>query len=93
MARPAAAVQLAALVPDELNRNQAHWNPTDLEHAIDLLAARGDLAGGLLALRLVHAAGYRLHWPEDWRTHLLQLRHHPDPDVRESALAVATASG
>jgi hypothetical protein len=90
--RPAAAVRLAALVADELHRNQAHWHPAGLEPAIDRLTARTDLAGGLVAVRLVHSAGRRLHWPDEWRDRLRHLRTHPDPDVREAALAVDTAT-
>ncbi|MBM7784823.1 hypothetical protein [Tenggerimyces flavus] len=90
--RPAAAVRLAGLVPDGLHRNQAHWHPADLEPAIDQLAARVDLAGGLLALHLTHAAGHRLHWPAEWRARLVALRAHPHPDVREATLDIATAS-
>jgi hypothetical protein len=50
-------------------------------------AARGDLAGGLFAVELTRP-GVAFGWSAPWRDVLLQLRHHPDPDVREEAYAI-----
>ncbi|MFC7533321.1 hypothetical protein [Actinoplanes sp. GCM10030250] len=51
------------------------------------LTARGDLAGGLLAVELTRL-GATFGWGEPWRGMLLGLRDHPDPDVRDEAYAV-----
>jgi hypothetical protein len=60
--------------------------PEELSATAARLAARGDLAGGLLAVALTDRGG-RYAWPQPWRGLLTELRRHPDATVREEAYA------
>ncbi|MFG1811601.1 hypothetical protein [Streptomyces sp. NPDC049040] len=85
--RPALAVTTA-----ESLRRYCEGRRKDPEHilaAARRLAAGDALAPGLFAVALTAAAA-RLGWPAAWREVLHGLRRHPQPDVREAALAVFT---
>jgi hypothetical protein len=69
----------------------SEWDPAEVGPGVDALTARGDFAGGLLALALVRVAAARAGWPEDWRRRLRGLRRHPDRAVRHAALRVFSA--
>jgi len=64
------------------------WNPFSVLEAAKELARRPDFAAGLIATRLLAAAGPELSWPGPWRAVINTLRTHPDPDVTELALDV-----
>jgi hypothetical protein len=70
----------------------AEWEPDDVGPAVDALTARGDAAGGRLAVMLAGTAGSRAGWPEAWRQRLRVLRGHQAPEVRYAALGVFTAT-
>ncbi|MFG1805104.1 hypothetical protein [Streptomyces sp. NPDC049040] len=89
--RPALAVRTAEVVRQRLTAAGRPGHPPVLLAASERLAAAGDHAGGLLAVALTHAVGVRAGWPADTRRRLRGLRGHPQPDVREAAVAVATA--
>jgi hypothetical protein len=61
-----------------------------LPHALRL-AARGDLAGGLLCCALIERCSWG--WPESWRDLLDRLRAHPQPDVAYRAHEIYTTYG
>lgn len=91
-ARPAAAVIAAAAAGTRLGAASYDWRPEDLLAPAARLTARADLAGGLLAAAVAGAAGGRAGWPDAWRDTVRALRRHPDPDVRQAALALTTAA-
>ncbi|HWS36189.1 MAG TPA: hypothetical protein VN408_26070, partial [Actinoplanes sp.] len=64
-----------------------HDDPADVPATAERLAARGDLAGGLLAVALAGRGGAH-GWPGRWRSLVLTLRAHPEAAVRETALDV-----
>jgi hypothetical protein len=70
----------------------AEWEPEEVAAAVDALTARGDAAGGRLAVRLTGKAGGRAGWPDAWRHRLRALRSHGASEVRYEALSVFTAS-
>ena len=80
---------LAARVAELVRRRITGPERPDAEavgRAAARLAARGDLAGGLLAVALIRdGAATR----PAWRAELLGLRRHPETEVRDEAYAVA----
>ncbi|GGM18192.1 MULTISPECIES: hypothetical protein [Micromonospora] len=85
--RPGLAVGVADLVDARRQALRDRLDPTVLIATVGRSAGRGDLAGGLLAVALVrHGAGFG--WPGPWRDLLLDLRRHPDLDVREQAFGI-----
>ncbi|HEY8479013.1 MAG TPA: hypothetical protein VIL71_04190, partial [Spirillospora sp.] len=60
-------------------------------HAVRL-AARNDLAGGLLACSLTEKQGGRVDWPAEWRELLRTLRGHPHPEVAFRARRIHTSA-
>jgi hypothetical protein len=85
--RPVLAVHTAARVAERLHELPEALDPAVLHPAVTGLAARGDLAGGLFAVALV-APGAASGWSAPWRELLLDLRRHPDADVRDEAYRV-----
>ncbi|MEV6526697.1 hypothetical protein AB0M43_32670 [Longispora sp. NPDC051575] len=63
--------------------------PATLVDVARRLAARGDLAGGLFAVRLL-VAGARDAWTAEACGVLAELRTRQEPDVRDAALGAAT---
>jgi hypothetical protein len=57
------------------------------------LAEDGGTAAGLLAVALADAVNVPGGWPEPWRELLRKLRRHEMPDVRASALELASHPG
>ncbi|GHJ48238.1 hypothetical protein Cs7R123_55800 [Catellatospora sp. TT07R-123] len=85
--RPVLAFRTAERVGARLRGLRESPDPADLARTIAGLARRGDLTGGLFAVTMVrYGAGYG--WKTPWRELLVELRQHPDPDVREEAYAV-----
>jgi hypothetical protein len=87
--RPGLAVRTATRVGGRSRQEAAQASPDPEKRAVPIrrLAARGDLAGGLYAVELVRA-GERVSWRGRWRELALELRAHPDPDVRDEAYAI-----
>ncbi|MEV7506576.1 hypothetical protein AB0O57_01295 [Streptomyces sp. NPDC091201] len=84
--RPVLAGQLARALEEHLRYGEVLDDPGP---ALDALATLGDgLAEGLFAVALGAALGQRQKWPEPCRTAVLDLRHHPEPEVRDAACAV-----
>ncbi|MDB1086492.1 hypothetical protein PJ985_02780 [Streptomyces sp. ACA25] len=90
--RPALAARTAETLGDRLDSDRNPGDPSVLLRAVEQLTANADHAAGLLAVALTEALGDRTGWPLDWRTRLRALRRHPEPDVREAALTVLTAT-
>jgi hypothetical protein len=65
-------------------------NPAPVFDAAQHLAARDDLAAGLVALGLAEY-GAQLGWPPPWRDLVRQLRRHEVADVRLAALNLSLA--
>jgi hypothetical protein len=80
----------AAALADRLAERATAGDPGVVLAAARSLAARADLAGGLFARALV-SAGRDHGWPAEWRALVADLRRSPQPDVRATALALATA--
>ena len=90
--RPALAVSTAHILHGRLGATRTCGDPLVLISVAQQLAADGGYATGHLALALTGALGPRTGWTGDWRALLRVLRDHPrHADVREAALAVATA--
>jgi hypothetical protein len=89
--RPALAARSAETLRNRLNTAGRPGDPLVLLSAAERLTTNGGYAAGLLAVALTQALGSRTGWTQDWRIHLRALRRHPHPDVRDAALALATA--
>jgi hypothetical protein len=68
----------------------SRWEPAEVGPGVDALTARGDAAGGLLAVGLCKVAGARAGWSPEWRERLRALRRHGTAEVRHAALSVFT---
>jgi hypothetical protein len=86
------ALPADARVAERATRLPESLDPAIFRDSAATLAARGDLAGGLLALALTRA-GVRPEWGEPARGMLLDLRQHPDLEVREAAYEVPAGGG
>jgi hypothetical protein len=75
-------VQIVAGVPG--------LDPGHVIAAARTLAGTGERASGLFAVALA-TGGTAFGWPPPWRRLLMDLRRHPDPDVRDAAIDVETA--
>ncbi|WP_328465960.1 hypothetical protein [Streptomyces sp. NBC_00448] len=90
--RPVLAVRTAGVLRARLTTARRPGDPLTLLAAVDrLAAAESGHAAGQFAVALTEALGGRTGWTDDWRTRLRALRRHPDPEVRDAALAVTTA--
>jgi hypothetical protein len=83
--RSATAARLAARLP------AGDWTTDAAVNTAGRLARRGEPAAGLLAVALVQTAGERSGWTPAWRLSLLELRAHPQADVRDTAYSVKIA--
>ncbi|MHA7958478.1 hypothetical protein ACX9I7_12055 [Streptomyces sp. L500] len=86
--RPALAARTAASLNQRLD---TRTGDAALAHAARALTAAGSHAAGLFAVALTAMGGRRTHWSAPWRDQLRALRRHAHPDVRDEALATATA--
>jgi hypothetical protein len=84
--RPVAAARLAGELPP------GDWTLDPVGETVDRLARRPDTAAGLFAVAAIEAAGRRSGWTEPWAQRLRTLRQHAQPDVRDAAHRVRTAS-
>ncbi|MFE7592155.1 hypothetical protein ACFU6K_22375, partial [Kitasatospora sp. NPDC057512] len=90
--RPVLAARTADALRSRLNTPRRPGDPAVLHTVTERLAAHGGHTQGLFAVGLAHALGPRTGWRPQWRALLRTLRRHPQPDVREAALAVRTAT-
>ncbi|MFB7129925.1 hypothetical protein [Kitasatospora sp. NPDC056273] len=89
--RPVLAARTAEALRSRLNMPRRPGDPAVLHTVTERLAVHGGHTQGLFAVGLAHALGPRTGWRSQWRALLRTLRRHPQPDVREAALAVRTA--
>ncbi|MER7666841.1 hypothetical protein ABTY61_00050 [Kitasatospora sp. NPDC096128] len=89
--RPVPATRTGETLRNRLNATRRPGDPAVLHRVVEQLTARNTCVQGLFAVALTHALGPRTNWQPHWRTALRTLRRHPDPDVRDAALAVRTA--
>jgi hypothetical protein len=78
---PLRAAGVAALVTATLRRLASQGVEPQLRQAAEVLGARGDATGGILAVMLTSFAGERSGWTSPWRDQLRVLRAHPVPAV------------
>ncbi|WP_052388282.1 pentapeptide repeat-containing protein [Dactylosporangium aurantiacum] len=79
---------LAARLAERLGRRlDGDVEPERTRPIAVALAAGPGHADGMFALAYTTTGG-RLGWPAPWRNVVAALRRHPDPDVRDAALAV-----
>ncbi|WP_051951133.1 hypothetical protein [Actinacidiphila yeochonensis] len=90
--RPVLAARTAQTLQGRFSGRSRPGDPLALLAVVDRLATGGGHAGGLFAVSITQALGSRTTWSQGWRTRLRDLRRHPHPDVRDAALAVATAT-
>ncbi|MGW4749850.1 hypothetical protein ACWEPR_34175, partial [Streptomyces sp. NPDC004290] len=91
--RPVRAVHAAGELQKAHRDGEPLADPGPALAAVRNLGDDGGLVEGLLALGLTAALGPRLSWPEAWRAAVLELRRHPEPDVRETAYGTVLGSG
>jgi hypothetical protein len=84
-----AAVRAGDRLVGTLQRDR-RWTEEAVLAAAEALARQPGPAGGLIALRLLAAAGGGLGWPRPFRRVVRTLRAHPDPLVAEAALELDT---
>ncbi|AGL15789.1 hypothetical protein [Actinoplanes sp. N902-109] len=89
--RPVLAARAADQIGSRLRELPELLDPARLRGPVAALAAREDLAGGLIAVALVRP-GASFGWPAPWRTLLLDLRNHRIAEVAEEAWAVDMTS-
>ncbi|UQI46295.1 hypothetical protein M1P56_19075 [Streptomyces sp. HU2014] len=89
--RPALAARTAEGLDQRL-RTSRNGADGAFGHAARVLSEDGGHAAGLLAVALTVTGGRRTDWADHWRERLRELRRHPHPDVRDAALAPATAA-
>ncbi|MBB5122072.1 hypothetical protein AF335_08530 [Streptomyces eurocidicus] len=88
--RPTLATRTAGALDQRL-RASRDGDDRAFGHAARVLSQDGGHATGLFAATLTAAGGRRTDWADHWRERLRALRRHPHPDVRDAALALATA--
>ncbi|MBN1204891.1 MAG: hypothetical protein JXB05_08200 [Myxococcaceae bacterium] len=85
---PLFAPVLADEVATAVGHPSAEWVPETLLEAADRVVEEAPL----VSVKLVGAAGERLHWREDAAQRLRALREHPRPAIRAAARAITTAN-
>jgi hypothetical protein len=90
--RPILAQRTASTLRHLLAGSLRPGDPLVLLCAAQRLTAQGSCPHGLFALAITRAVGSRTRWSEEWRTQLRTLRHHPQPEVRDAALAEYTTT-
>ncbi|MET9610726.1 hypothetical protein ABZZ17_37540 [Streptomyces sp. NPDC006512] len=85
--RPVLAVGVAKYVEETHRSGNRLADPAAVLAAVRALSGGGGLPEGLLAVGLARAVGIRQDWPETCRAVVVELRRHPDREVREAAYA------
>ncbi|WP_189601546.1 hypothetical protein [Streptomyces lateritius] len=82
---------LGARVAEDVEEAHRYGNPLAGPAAalevVGALSSDGGLVEGLLAVGLATALGTRQNWPESCRAAVVELRRHPEQEVREAAYA------
>ncbi|MYW03789.1 hypothetical protein, partial [Streptomyces sp. SID3343] len=77
---------------DRLGQPHTSFDRDVLLRAVRTLALGPSAPAGVIAYGITRSVGPASGWPDRWRTVIRTLRAHPDPDVREFALNLATAT-
>ncbi|MEU6878869.1 hypothetical protein [Streptomyces sp. NPDC046712] len=85
--RPVLAVRVAEDVEAVHRSGNPLADPVAAIAAVGALSSNGGLVEGLLAVGLATALGTRQNWPEPCRAAVVELRRHPELEVREAAYA------
>ncbi|WP_030827863.1 hypothetical protein [Streptomyces sp. NRRL S-98] len=85
--RPVLAGRVAEALEDTHRYGDPLADPTAALAAVRSLGADGGLVQGLLAVGLATALGSRQNWTDACRATVVELRRHPDLEVRETAYA------
>ncbi|MFI1480122.1 hypothetical protein [Streptomyces sp. NPDC020747] len=88
--RPVLAARTATELAARLRRTQ-EGDAGILLGVAGRLTVHGGHSEGLLATAITATLGTRTGWAPEWRAQLRALRRHPQPDVRDAALAQVTA--
>ncbi|WP_328941097.1 hypothetical protein OG259_05165 [Streptomyces sp. NBC_00250] len=91
--RPVLAARVAEDVEEAHRYGRPLADPAAALTAVRVLSGDGGLVEGLLAVGLASALGARLDWPERCRTAVVELRRHPELEVREAAYATVLGGG
>ncbi|MGW4701736.1 hypothetical protein [Streptomyces sp. NPDC004285] len=91
--RPVRAARVADEVEEVHRYGGPLADPGPALAAVRVLGSDGGLVEGVLAVGLAAALGTRLDWPEAWRAIVVELRRHPEPDVREAAYETVLGGG
>ncbi|MFE7599699.1 hypothetical protein [Streptomyces sp. NPDC057494] len=91
--RPVLAARVAEEMEEAHRYGRPLADPGPALAAVRVLGGDGGLVEGLLAVGLATALGTRLDWPEAWRAAVVELRRHPEPDVREAAYETVVGGG
>ncbi|GIE78190.1 hypothetical protein Aph02nite_41400 [Actinoplanes philippinensis] len=89
--RPVLAVRAAEHLTQRMRDLSAFHDTGALARLAGRLAARGDLAGGLLALALAEF-GHDVGWTAPWPDLVHELRRHPEAGVRDEAIDLDMAA-
>jgi hypothetical protein len=79
-------------VAHALSRDEARWDLTTLDDAVDHLIGLGTPGSGAVALQLVESVADRFDWPDSCRARLRTLRSHPVADLAVLATRLLTRS-
>jgi len=90
---PLRATEVGGFVGSALERLAAQGVEPQLQPAAQVLAARGDVTGGIFAVVLTAFAGSRSGWTSRWRDQLRGLRAHPVNAVAARAYQQFTTVG
>ncbi|MFE1896907.1 hypothetical protein [Streptomyces yangpuensis] len=85
--RPVLAGRVAENLKDAHRYGEPLAAPAAALTAIGALGGDGGLVEGLLAVGLATALGIRHDWQDSFRSLVVALRRHPEPEVREAAYA------
>lgn len=85
--RPVLAVRVAEDLEEAHRYGSPLADPTAALAAVRALGGHGGLVEGLLAVALATAVGGRQSWPDTYRATVVELRRHPEQEVREAAYA------
>ncbi|MEU3304247.1 hypothetical protein ABZ729_31185 [Streptomyces sp. NPDC006678] len=85
--RPVLAVRVAEDVEKTHQYGNPLADPTAALAMVGALSNAGGLVEGILAVGLATALGTRQNWPETCRAVIVELRRHPEQEVRDAAYA------
>jgi hypothetical protein len=89
--RVAPALAASNELRDRLGQSRTSFDRDVLLRAVRTLALGPSAPAGMIAYGITRVLGPASGWPAQWREVIRTLRAHPNPDVREFALDLATA--